>query len=258
MCLILFGWRAHADCPLVVAANRDEFHGRPSAQAAFWDDHPQVLAGRDLECMGTWLGVTREGRFAAITNFRDMTDQRQGKRSRGLIASRFLEGAQSARDFVAAVTAEGDDYRGFNLLAADREEFWWVSNRDGRPRLLEPGIYGLSNHLLETPWPKVQRGKRELGRILGGAPNVEALLGLLADTAQAPDADLVHTGVGLERERMLSAARIVSPDYGTRCSSALIAEASSRVQFAERSYDPAGDAQETRRYEFRIIPGRTT
>jgi uncharacterized protein with NRDE domain len=250
MCLILFGWRARSEHPLVVAANRDEFHGRPSEGAGFWTDHPQVLAGRDLECMGTWLGITRTGKFAAITNYRDMTDLREGKRSRGLIASRFLEGAMSAADFVAQITREGDDYRGFNLLAADRDEFWWVSNRDGRPRLLEPGIYGLSNHLLETPWPKVQRGKTRLGEIVARTPEVESLLEMLADTTQARDAELVHTGAGIERERQLSAAKIVSPEYGTRCSSALIVERSGRVQFAERSYAPDGEARDTLRYEF--------
>jgi uncharacterized protein with NRDE domain len=250
MCLILFAWRARDEYPLVVAANRDEFHGRPSAGAAFWNDQPQVLAGRDLECMGTWLGVTRSGKFAAITNFRDMTDLREGKRSRGLIASRFLEGSIGAREFVAAITREGDDYRGFNLLAADRDEFWWVSNRDGRPRLLEPGVYGLSNHLLETPWPKVQRGKARLGEILARAPETESLLEMLGDTTQAPDAEIVHTGVGIERERQLSAAKIVSPEYGTRCSSALIANASGHVQFAERSYAPDGEPRDTLRYEF--------
>lgn len=252
MCLILFAWRPRNDFPLVVAANRDEFHGRLSEGAAFWRDHPQILAGRDLECMGTWLGVTRSGRFAAITNYRDMTDQREGKHSRGLIASRFLEAELSAREFVAAIAAEGDDYRGFNLLAADRDEFWWVSNRDGRPRLLDPGVYGLSNHLLETPWPKVQRGKARLTRILADAPTVEDLLDLLGDTTQAPDAELVHTGTGIERERRLSAAKIVSPEYGTRCSSAVIAEGSGRLQFAERSYDAAGEAQQTLRYELSI------
>jgi len=252
MCLILFGWKAQAAHPLVVAANRDEFHSRPTDAAAFWKDHPDILGGRDLECSGTWLGATRDGRFAAITNYRDMADLRAGKRSRGLIASRFLEGRASAREFVAAIQREGEDYRGFNLLAADREEFWWISNRDGTPRKLTPGIYGLSNHLLETPWPKVTRGKERLGRVVEHGVAIEELLEVLGDTTPAADALLPHGSAGLERERMLSAARIVSSDYGTRCSTAIALDSAGRMQFAERSYDAGGEATRTLRYELKL------
>lgn len=252
MCLILFGWKATPAFPLVVAANRDEFHARPTDPAGFWRDQPGVLAGRDLECMGTWLGVNRDGRFAAITNFRDMTDPRLEKRSRGLIASRYLEGRSSAKDFVAEIMAEGDDYRGFNLLAADRDEFWWISNRDGTPRRLDPGIYGLSNHLLETPWPKVVKGKERLQRIVEAGTSIQGLLDMVADTTPAPDEELSHESADLDRERRMSAARILSPDYGTRCSTAVALDGKGRLQFAERSYAPDGSRRSTVRYEFNL------
>ena len=252
MCLIVFAWKAHPDFPLIVAANRDEFHARPTAAARFWDDQPGILAGRDLEGMGTWLGVTRGGRFAAVTNFRDAAPASREATSRGVLASRFLGSGDAPGTFTADVETDGTAYRGFNFLAGDRAELWWVSNRGGRARKLEPGVHGLSNHLLDTPWPKVKQGKRRLGEMLELAPAVEPLLALLADTTQATDGDLPDTGVGAERERLLSAARIVSPEYGTRSSSALVVGADGKVRFAERSYGPDGAELDTLRYEFTL------
>jgi len=190
MCVIVVAWHAHADYPLVVAANRDEFHERPSAAAQFWDDRPAILGGRDLECMGTWLGMTRAGRFAAVTNVRDGTDTRTGERSRGLLASGFLGNGTCAEEFAARTAAEGNSYRGFNLLAADSDELWWVSNRGDGPRRLPPGVYGVSNHLLDTPWPKVVRAKARLAEVLEVAPAIDTLFELLADDARAPDPEL--------------------------------------------------------------------
>ena len=250
MCLIVFAWKAHPDFPLVVAANRDEFHARPTAAAEFWDERPGILAGRDMEAMGTWLGVTRSGRFAAVTNYRDAATAPREAASRGLLASRYLESDAAPGAFAAAVGADGAAYRGFNLLAGDREEMWWISNRNGHARRLEPGLHGLSNHLLDTPWPKVTHGIRRLQRALELAPAVEPLLALLADTAEAAEGELPDTGVGAERERLLSAARIVSPAYGTRSSSALVVGADGRVRFAERAYAPDGAELDTLRYEF--------
>lgn len=252
MCLIVFAWKAHPDFPLVVAANRDEFHARPTAAAGFWDDRPGILAGRDLEGMGTWLGVTRSGRFAAVTNYRDAASVPREAASRGLLASRYLESEAAPDAFAAAVAADGTAYRGFNFLASDREEMWWVSNRGGNARRLEPGVHGLSNHLLDTPWPKVTRGKQRLHQALELAPAVEPLLALLADTAEAADGELPDTGVGAERERLLSAARIVSPAYGTRSSSALLVGVDGRVRFAERAYGSDGAELDTLRYEFTL------
>jgi len=250
MCLILVAWKAHADFPLVVAANRDEFHARPTAGAGFWEDNPSILAGRDLECMGTWLGVTRSGKFAAVSNYRDASHSSAGTHSRGLLASSFLGNGAPAQDFVTQVAADGTNYRGFNFLAGDREDLWWISNRAPAPRRLAPGLYGVSNHLLDTPWSKVVRGKLGLARALQSTPAVETLLDLLADTSLAPDETLPDTGVGRERERMLSALRVMSTAYGTRCSTAVVVGRGGRVQFAERSYGPQGEERDTLRYEF--------
>lgn len=252
MCLILLAWHARPEFPLVVAANRDEFHARPSAAAAFWKDHPGILGGRDLEGGGTWLGITRTGKFAAVTNFRDAGVAAGGRTSRGLLASRYLENGDSAAEYVHAL--EGDDaaYRGFNFLAGGPGELWWVSNRAPGARRLAPGIHGLSNHLLDSPWPKVAHGKERLAAALEAGPAVDTLLSILADTSIAPDEELPDTGVGLERERTLSAARIVSAPYGTRCSTVLILGRDGRARFAERAYDAEGKEGTTVQYELRI------
>lgn len=252
MCLIVFAWRAHPDFPLVVAANRDEFHARPTAAARFWDDRPEILAGRDLEGLGTWLGVTRGGKFAAVTNYRDAAPAPPEAASRGVLASRYLESSDAPGEFAADVEDDGTAYRGFNFLAGDRAELWWVSNRGGQARRIDPGVHGLSNHLIDTPWPKVTQGKQRLGQVLELAPAVEPLLELLADTTEAAECDLPDTGVGAQRERLLSAARIVSPAYGTRSSSAVLVGADGKVRFAERSYGPDGAELDTLRYEFAL------
>lgn len=250
MCLIALAHRLHPGFPLVVAANRDEFYARPTAAAAFWEDQPDILAGRDLECMGTWLGVTRGGRFAAVTNYRDPADARTGVESRGTLVSRFLGGSMSAGQFFSDVAAHGDAYRGFNLLASDGTDLYSYSNRAGAPRRLEPGIYGLSNHLLDTPWSKVRIARDRLRAALEPAPALEPLFSLLADTNTSSDSELPQTGVGHERERLLSAARIVSESYGTRCSTVVLQVSDGRVQFAERTYGPEGVELSTVRYEF--------
>jgi uncharacterized protein with NRDE domain len=252
MCLIAIAHKVHAQFPLVVAANRDEFYGRPTAQAGFWEDEPGILAGRDLECMGTWLGVTRAGRFAAVTNYRDPADVRSSAESRGTIVSRFLAGAMPAAEFVENLASNAGAYRGFNLLASDGDELYAYSNRDGGPQRLDPGIYGLSNHLLDTPWPKVRRVRERLADALKPAPAPEPLFAMLADTGAAPEAELPQTGVGLDRERMLSSARIVSATYGTRCSTVVLQGADGRVQFAERTYGPEGVEEDTARFDFRL------
>lgn len=250
MCLILFAWQAHARYPLLVAANRDEFHARATAPAGFWRDAPHLLAGRDLASGGTWLGVSQTGRFAAVTNYRDLdAPLPDDAPSRGALTADFLAGSLSPADWARDVEGRGATYRGFNLLVADREELWWVSNRDGGGRRLEPGVYGLSNHLLDTPWPKVVTGKARFTTALEQGPSMAALFELLGDaTLYEPAPGAVPTTAA--RERMLSAARIVSPEYGTRCSTVLSIDAGGRTRFAERSRDPAGAIRETVRFEF--------
>jgi len=251
MCLILFAWRTHHRYRLVLAANRDEFHARRSAAAAFWKDPPDVLGGRDLESMGTWLGMTRSGRIAAVTNVRDgRTDAPPTATSRGSLVGEYLRDGSSPAQFASRASADGRAYRGFNLLIGDRDELWWTSNRGNGIRRLEPGIYGVANDLLDTPWPKVTAGKAALERVLRSGASLGNLLALLADTRDFADDELPDTGVGLERERMLAPIRIVSPQYGTRCSSAVLIEADGRCQFAERSFEPDGSERETLYYAF--------
>jgi uncharacterized protein with NRDE domain len=227
MCLILVAWRCNARHPLVLAANRDEYHARRSAAAAFWRDDARVLAGRDLEGLGTWLGVTRSGRLAAVTNYRGGRDP-AALESRGLLTARFLQGSASPADYLAVIAARGAAYSGFNLLVADGEELWWYSNRNGMPRRLEPGIYGLGNDLLDSD--DVAAGKQRLQDAVARTPAVEPLFSVLAP------------------------ARIVNGPYGTRCSSVLLAGPKSRWRFAERSFDEQGREQATVQFDFSLAP----
>jgi len=240
MCLILFAYRAHPAYRLVLAANRDEWFQRPTAPAAFWADAPDILAGRDLEQGGTWLGVTRHGRFAAITNFRDPGNHRADAPSRGGLVSAFLRAEIAPTAYLEQLRPDASAYNGFSLLVGDRTSLGYFSNREGRIRDLEPGIYGLSNHLLDVEWPKVQLGKQRLAAWLDDDRRPEALLALLDDTRTAPDAALPRTGVSLEWERRLSSLRIVGEGYGTRSSTALVIGSAGEIRFVERSFDEDG------------------
>lgn len=259
MCLILFAHDIHPDYRLILAANRDEFYARPAAAAAFWDEAPDLLAGRDLAGGGTWLGVTRCGRWAAVANVRDPSDQRQGTPSRGRLVADFLRGGQAPLAFLAEAAARGDAYRGFNLLTGDADTLGYGSNRPGEARSLPPGLYGLSNAVLDTPWPKVVRGKAALSGLLTrpGPPDPQDLFALLADTTRPPDALLPDTGVGLERERLLSPAFIASPSYGTRASTVVLIGRGGKATFVERSFDGAPDRWSEVRHDFRLPPAAT-
>ncbi|MBW2367487.1 MAG: NRDE family protein [Deltaproteobacteria bacterium] len=240
MCLILFAHKAHPEYPLVVAANRDEFYNRPTRPMTFWRNDPDLLAGRDLEAGGTWLGVTRSGRFAAITNYRNPKSVNDNAPSRGQLVTDYLVGHNSPEHYLARLRGTADRYNGFNLLVANFEGLYFFSNRNGRIEKLSPGIYGLSNQLLDTPWPKVEIGKAGLVKLLSGADllHVEDLFDLLAQRRQAPDDRLPDTGIGIEWERILSPLFIESPDYGTRSSTVLVMNKSGRVTIAERTFDP--------------------
>ncbi len=241
MCLILIAYRAHPSYELVVAANRDEFHGRPTAPLAFWDDNPQVLAGRDLKEGGAWMGVTRAGRFAALTNYRDPNRVLSDAPSRGHLVSGYLQGTEPARVYLDRLMARADAYNGFNLLLGDETGLYYYSNRASAVQALTPGLYGLSNHLLDTPWPKLKRGQRALRRVLerGSEPTPDALLRLLTDRTPASDAELPDTGVPLEWERWLSSIFIDAPGYGTRSSTALLVEAGRRTRMIETTWADA-------------------
>ena len=250
MCLIVLAWQAHSDYPLILAANRDEFYRRAAAPARFWDEAPQVLAGRDLSAGGTWLGVTRGGRFAAVTNFRE-PGAPPGERSRGLLVSAFLQGDLTPLAYAQQVAASGAQYGGFNLLVGDPGELVAVSNRGTDPVRLEPGVHGLSNHLLDTPWPKVEKSRAALHRLLP-APREEALLGLLADREPAADDTLPDTGVGTEMERLLSPLFIHAPAYGTRASSVILL-GHRRLRFVEQGFVD-GEPGERSVFEFDLHP----
>jgi len=235
MCLILVAWHAHPDYPLVVAANRDEFHRRPSAPAGPWPDQPEIRGGRDLEAGGTWLAVRDDGRFAAVTNVRE-PGVPPGPVSRGALPRAFLMGDPSAGAFARGI--RGEDHAGFNLLLADREELWWCSNRAPAPLRLEPGLYGVSNRLLDTPWPKVVKAKARFAAALERLPSFEACFGLLADPAPAPDDELPDTGVPLAWERLLSSVFIRSADYGTRASTVVTRDREGAFRLEERRFGP--------------------
>ncbi len=251
MCLILFAYNVHPSYRLILAANRDEFYDRPAAAADFWARHPHVLAGIDLKEKGTWLGVTRQGKFAAITNYRDPASWKNTAPSRGKLVSRYLVGASGAENYLKKVSGEAHLYNDFNLLAGDPEELLVYGSRGGAQKL-SPGIYGLSNHLLDTPWPKVTRGKKLLKAALDlkGEELEEALFTMLQDRHFPPDSRLPDTGVNLEWERMLSPMFIVSPVYGTRSSTILLIGKNRRVKFVERNYNHHPEPWLTSRFSF--------
>lgn len=221
MCVVYFAFDTHPDHPLVLLANRDEFYDRPTAPAGSWNDHPNIYAGRDLVAGGTWLGITKSGRIAAVTNYRDPGATR-GTRSRGKLVADFLKGDAIAPEYLARVEQKADYYSGFNLIVGEinnaRHELFYFSNRTRGVRELKPGVYGLSNHLLDTPWPKVVNGKDRFRAALSNPFDKEILFKLLADESLADDQDLPDTGIGYEKEKALSAIFIRTPIYGTRCS----------------------------------------
>ncbi|MGV3742986.1 MAG: NRDE family protein [Burkholderiaceae bacterium] len=222
MCLIVFAWRLVQGTPLFAVGNRDEFYDRPAAPAGWWEEFPDVFAGRDLRGGGTWLGVTRAGRFATVTNVRNPAMLKPDAPTRGTLALDFLTRPVGARAYVNEVKDKAQEYNGFNLLVCDGEELIWYTNaasddaRNGTP--LAPGFYGLSNGVLDTPWPKVVRTKAQFASLLCQDAPDEAYFDMLSDTTRASDCRLPKTGVPIEMERVLSSVCIESPNYGTRVS----------------------------------------
>jgi uncharacterized protein with NRDE domain len=238
MCLIVFAWRPTHDIPLVLAANRDEFYERPSLPLAAWEDAAEVYGGRDLQAGGTWLGIGSGGRFAALTNIRDPRQPPFG-RSRGELPVQFLSGSLGPEAFLHDLAERAGEYSAFNLLIGDARELWLLNSRTGVPEQLGEGLYGLSNADLDTPWPKVEKGKALLSECLI-EPQVSSLLDLLHDGQQAPDAILPDTGVGMNTERLLSSIFIATRSYGTLASTVLLVKADGSRQLVERTYGPYG------------------
>lgn len=245
MCLILFAYQAHEHYKLIVAANRDEDYGRPAKSAHYWEDQPHILAGRDLSKLGTWLGVTTGGRFAALTNYRNPKERAVGKQSRGELVADFLKGDVRPDAYMREAAGKRADYPGYNLLAGDADELYYYSNVGNEIRRLEPGVYGVSNHLLDTPWPKVALGKKGLSEAIR-APREDLpdrLFALLQQSDVAPDEALPSTGVPLDLERRLSSIFIKSDGYGTR-SSAVVLISEREITFLEQVYSPQGTARQ--------------
>jgi uncharacterized protein with NRDE domain len=270
MCLLVLAWQAHPHYRLVVAANRDEFHERPTAPLAKWPPPEEILAGRDLRANGTWLGLDHRRYFGVITNFRDLQRARPEAPSRGALIPRYL-GDGSAEDpwasaaaFLTLLESEASRYSGFNLLLTDGDSLWYASNR-AQPfaRELRPGVYGLSNEFLDTPWPKLRRVRRRFDSWLAHSHGLRepanafatGLFDLLDDRATATaDEELPQTGISPEWERVLSAPFVLHRDYGTRCSTVLLLEPSGAGYLAERRFDSSG--QRTGETEFVLAPGR--
>jgi uncharacterized protein with NRDE domain len=260
MCLILFSYDLHPEYRLILAANRDEYYERPTRPLGYWEDAPGVLAGRDMKNSGTWMGMARTGRFAALTNYRDPASLIDHAPSRGLLVSSFLTDTQDPKAFLEAIKTKGHQYNGFNLLVGDFSGMYCFSNKIEWIKKLSPGLYGLSNHLLDTPWPKVVKGKAAFSAAVGKTRRIdlEDLFAVLADNTPAPDDQLPDTGVGHDFERILSPIFIKSPVYGTRSSSVVLVKRSGKVIFSERTFQFDGASaipEQTLKYEFKISSG---
>ena len=254
MCLIALAWKARADLPLVVAANRDEWRERPTEPAHWWAEHPQLYAGRDLQAGGTWMGATRDGRFAAVTNFRDPSDKRSTARSRGTLVTEFLLGDESPQAFLRSLAPHAGEYNGFNLLLADGASLWYFGSREGAAREVEPGVHALSNHLLDEPWPKVVRARMAMQEALKEDDPAPRLFEALSDPNGAPDDALPQTGVGIAWERRLASPLITGGDYGTRSSSVVTLSGRGEMSFEERTRASDGTVTQNRKERVLVQP----
>ncbi|MFD1040451.1 NRDE family protein [Virgibacillus byunsanensis] len=253
MCLINFQIQDHPTYKLIIAANRDEFYERPTAPAQYWDNEPDILAGRDLVQMGTWLGITKQGKIAALTNFRDPDQMAAGKHSRGEIVKNYLSGNNGPEEFLRALKMKKDQYVGFNVIVGNPNQMFYYNNIQDVISEIIPGTHGLSNHFLNTPWPKVTKGKRMLIDYLMENEELEtdALFDIISDAEEAKEENLPKTGVSLDLERNLSPLFIKTPEYGTRSSTVLLIDRDNHVTFVERLYE-TGEFTKENRFLFQI------
>lgn len=239
MCLIVLAVGQHPNYPLVLAANRDEFHARPTEEARWWAARPGILGGRDLQAGGTWLAVSQNGRLATVTNYRDAKPPEPGHRSRGHLVTGFLDSALSPDDYLDSI--DEDAYAGFNLIVAQADDVAYLSNREDGKRRLTPGVYGLSNALLDGPWHKVERSKAKLSELIARDEiNESALLQLMNDREKGPKEEVERGRLDFETAHAITAPFIVLPEYGTRCTTVVLAGADGRWRFIERRFDPDG------------------
>ena len=254
MCLLLVSFNKHPDYPVILAANRDEFYERPTESASFWHDHPSILAGRDLRKGGTWMGVNKDGRIAAVTNYREPSQNKPGAISRGSLVSDYLQGEESAENYIQRAMVQSHAYDEFNLLVGDKQSLFFYCSVEDAYLTLKPSLYGISNGNLDCPWPKVEKGKVAMEKVIQASekPEPEKLFDLLADKTVAADSELPSTGVSIEWERKLSPLFVHFESYGTRSSTVLLIDRQGRVSFFERSFDKEGQVVDTRSYEFLI------
>ncbi len=256
MCLILIALKSHPTYKLIIAGNRDEFFQRPTARADFWEDVPYLLAGKDLRAGGTWFGITKQGRVAAITDYRNPALLKSNAPSRGEIVRSFLLSHERPSDFIHGIAQKAQEFNGFNLIFGEKDELYWYSNLGDESRRLTPNIYGLCNHLLDTPWPKVVRSKNAFKKILTDKkyPSPDDLFSILSDRSLADADTLPDTGIGIEWERILSSVFVSNQDYGTRSSTVLLVDMYDRVTFVERVFDEGSNHATTTKFEFQIEP----
>jgi uncharacterized protein with NRDE domain len=255
MCLIFLSVSNHPDYKLIVAANRDEFYQRETTPVHFWEDHPHILGGRDMEASGTWMAMSKNGKISMVTNYRDPQNINPKAPSRGQLVSDYLENGDAPEAYLKDISSNGKSYNGFNLVVGSPNELFYYSNYKGTVEKIEPGIHGLSNHLLNTPWPKVERGLEKMKHAMADSIiDPIKLFDVLYDSEIASDEKLPDTGVGVERERMLSSMFIKSPNYGTRCSTVVMVNQKNEVVYSERVYDLETFKYTTRTFEFLITP----
>jgi uncharacterized protein with NRDE domain len=254
MCLILFALNHHPEFPLVVAANRDEFFNRPTLSVHYWDEDPRLLGGKDQLAGGTWMGLRKDGKFAAVTNYRDPREMKTDALSRGRLTTDFLLSNINAVDYLDALQKNADLYNGFNLLISDTSSvFFHYSNISKRRTELQQGIFGLSNHLLDTPWPKVERGKKQLRETLdSGIPDHDKVFDLLSNKELALENELPSTGIAIELEKQLSPMFIRMKGYGTRCSTSILINKERQVSFSEITFNEMEEITEKHVYAFNI------
>ena len=258
MCLILLSCKQFDNFPLIIAANRDEYFERPSQVAHFWNDNPFILAGRDLKHGGSWLGISRQGRFAAVTNVREPSNKIASATSRGTLVSEYLMSDISTENYLEDLLDRIDQFDGFNLLVGDRNALCFLGSLEKQIRILDAGVYGISNGVFDCPWPKVNQGKQRLAEIMNKSGQVlsqadeTAFFKLLADDTVPSDDELPDTGVGLEWEQKLGSIFVKADPFGTRCSTLLSIDAKNRVRFSERNFDHAGNVLGTERYSFNL------
>ncbi|MEQ8470070.1 MAG: NRDE family protein [Marinoscillum sp.] len=252
MCLITFAWDVHPKYKLILTANRDEFYERPTTQAGFWAQDENILGGQDLKAGGSWMTISRKGHFAAVTNFRDLANIRADATSRGEIPTDFMSFSGTPEAFLQKLHAHSDDYNGFNVLLGNLNQLAHYSNYERKLNVLKGGVYGLSNALLDTPWPKVELAKSKFTQVIKGDFDLEDLIAIMADTQVAEENVLPDTGVTREMEKALSAMCIRMENYGTCCTTAITVDRHGEVNFAEKSYPVGGRKDTTVRYQFKI------